>query len=257
MPFLTQKRKYNAGPASAIKKPRRQLATTQVIQRAYARPKYRANMRTAGYLGIERKFVDYGYSAALVAPTDAAGGEADPATALALNSIAQGDGENQRDGRRATIQSAFVSGIVSLGPQQDANDPTASPTIYIALVMDKQTNAAQLNSEDVFTNPAASALAAASPLRDLQYSKRFQVLDSCVIDDWYKFGQADGANTASFNGPSRSFKLSWKGKMITNYVGTTAVVASIADTSLHVIAYATTTSGAPTLTYNSRVRFMG
>lgn len=223
----------------------------------YARRYGVLNQRTAGYLGMELKFVDYGYSAVLAAPADATGGEADPGTALALNSIAQGDGENQRDGRRATIKSAYVTGIVSFGASQDQPDPDSAPTVFIALVMDSQTNAAQLNSEDVFTNPGASALTAASPLRDLQYSQRFKVLDSVCIDNWFKYGQTDGVSTASYNGPSRAFKLSWTGDMITNFVGTTAVVGSIADYSLHVVAYCTTTENAPTLSYNSRVRFMG
>jgi len=247
-------------------------AAASVIQRAFRRSLLRKrlsalasrgraqralNMRTGGFLGLELKFVDYGYAAALVAPTDAAGGEADPATALALNAIAQGDGQNQRDGRKATIKSCYVSGQVTFSGNADEADAGSAPIVYIALVQDTQTNGAQLNSEDVFTNPAANALTAASPFRDLQYSKRFRVLDSCVIDNFETIAFPDGANTGSINASSKSFKLSWKGTMQTIYVGTTAEVSAIGDNSIHVIAYCSSTTFAPSLIYNSRVRFMG
>lgn len=245
------------GAKKAKRGVKRKATQMVVVAKKAKRAPKRLNARTGGFLGLELKFVDYGYSAAINAPTDASSGEADPATALAISSIAQGDGENQRDGRMATLKSAYVTGVVTLGAQQDAADPTASPTVFIALVQDTQTNAAQLNSEDVYTNPAGVAGTASSPLRDLQYSKRFRVLDSVIISDMYKYGQADGASTASYNGPSRSFKLGWKGSIPVRHVGNDATVASIGDNSLHVIAYSSTTSNAPTLNYNSRVRFMG
>ncbi len=48
-------------------------------------------------LGIEKKFLDMEYDAVITATL--AGSEADPATLLGLTSIAQGDGESNRDGR--------------------------------------------------------------------------------------------------------------------------------------------------------------
>ena len=53
-----------------------------------------ANYRTAGFLGIEKKFYDTSVSAvALGAPTDATGGEFDPSTTSMITTPAQGDGE--------------------------------------------------------------------------------------------------------------------------------------------------------------------
>lgn len=215
-----------------------------------------ANVRTGGFLGIELKYVDSALvSSALAAPTAAAGGEQDPATLLALNAIAQGDGEQQRDGKQVCIKSVYVSGVVDVPVQANLTAGTIDPLIYVALVLDKQTNGAQLNSEDVFVNPGASAVTAASPLRNLQYTSRFQVLDSVVLHPPARQLSFDGTNIES-SGTRVPFKLSNTSDIITNYIATGAVVAAIQDHSLHVIAYTSTTTGA-TISYNARVRFVG
>jgi hypothetical protein len=233
----------------------------RIIQRAWrahrARKGAPRSKATWALAGEELKFIDYGYAAAIPAPTDSTGGEADPATALALNSIAQGDGPSDRDGRKVNVKSVYVTGNVVFSGNADETDTPSAPVIYIALVMDRQTNGAQLNSEDVFTNPAANALTAANPVRDLAFSKRFQVCDVARLDDFETIAFPDGASTGSVNCSSKAFSLSWSGNVVTNYVAATAVVASIADVSFHVIAFASSVTFAPSLVYNSRVRFTG
>jgi len=240
--------------AAGMRKP---SATQRAVAKiSGARPRGMSNMRTGGFLGIELKYKDSALvSQALVAPTDAAGGEVDPATLLALNAIAQGDGEQERDGKQVCLKSAYVTGIATIPAVANATAGSVLPCVYVALVLDKQTNAAQLNSEDVFTNPGASAVTAASPLRDLQYTSRFQVLDSVLLEPQMIAPTYDGTNIETF-GTQVPFKLSWNGDIITNYVGTTAVVASIQDHSLHLIAYTAPVTGA-TISYNARVRFVG
>jgi len=215
----------------------------------------RGNVRTGGFLGIELKFADSALvAAALTAPTNAAGGEFDPATLLALNSIAQGDGESQRDGKQICVKSCYVTGNVVIPPLADQTAGTTVPQIFVALVLDKQSNGAQLNSEDVFVNPGANAIVAASPLRNLEYTSRFQVLDSVLIEPRMIAASYDGTNIETF-GMVCPFKLSSNSEFITNYSDTTAVIANIVDTSLHIVAFSTATG--PTLSYNSRVRFVG
>jgi len=215
-----------------------------------------ANVRTGGFLGIELKYVDSALvSSALTAPTDASGGEKDPATLLALNAIAQGDGEQQRDGKQVCIKSVYVSGVVDVPVQANLTAGTVDPLVYVALVLDKQTNGAQLNSEDVFVNPGASAVTAASPLRNLQYTSRFQVLDSVLLHPPARQLSYDGTNIES-SGTRMPFKLSNTSDIIANYIATGAVIAAIQDHSLHVIAYTSSATGA-TISYNARVRFVG
>ena len=221
-------------------------------------PKQVSNLRIGGFLGIELKYVDYALVAqAVLAPTDAAGAEMDPATALALNAIAQGDGEQQRDGKQVAVKSCYVTGVVDCPALINQTTAKNIPTIYIALVLDKQTNAAQAASELVFTNPGASAITAASPLRNMQYTSRFEVLDSVCLEIEQPQATYDGTNLEQA-GSRTPFKLSWTGDLMTQYVATGATVASIQDNSLHVIAYAgPDLTAAPVLSYNSRVRFVG
>jgi len=224
--------------------------------RSMSRGRSNANIRTGGFLGIELKYKDSSLvSSALVAPTDCAGGEYDPATLLALNSIAQGDGEQERDGKQVCVKSVFVSGVVDLPATPNLTAGALIPNTYVALVLDKQTNGAQLNSEDVFTNPGASAVTASSPLRDLQYTSRFQVLDHVLIEPQMPSLSYDGTNMER-DGCRVPFKLSWQGDLITNYIATTAVVAAIQDHSLHIVAFTSAATGS-TISYNARVRFVG
>lgn len=209
-------------------------------------------------MGIELKYVDYAIAnVALVAPAACAGCEFDPATALSLNAIAQGDGEQQRDGKQVCLKSAYVTGVVDIPARTNQTAGSNVPDVFIALVLDKQTNAAQLNSEDVFTNPSASAILGAQPIRDLQYTSRFQVLDSIVVQPPHPAITYDGTNIEQA-GSRVPFKLSWTGELMTNYILTTAAIAAIQDNSLHIIAMAgPDLTYAPVLSYNSRVRFVG
>jgi len=229
-----------------------------VKKRAGLSAKQISNLRIGGFLGIELKYVDYALvNSALTAPTDATAGEFDPAVALALNAIAQGDGEQQRDGKQVQIKSCYVNGVVDLPPLVNQTTAKNIPTVFIALVLDKQTNAAQAQSELVFTNPGASAITAATPLRNMQYTSRFEVLDSCLLSFQQPQVSYDGTNLEQA-GSRTPFKLSWSGEMMTQYVGTGATVASIQDNSLHIVAFAgPDLTAAPVISYNSRVRFVG
>lgn len=215
-----------------------------------------ANPRTGGFLGVELKYKDTSLvSSALTAPTDASGAEHDPTTLLALNAIAQGTGAQERDGKQVCIKSCYVSGVVDVPVLANQTAGSVSPVVYVALVLDKQTNAAQLSSEQVFTNPGASAVTAANPLRNLEFTSRFQVLDSVVLEPPQRNISYDGTNIESL-GTRMPFKLSSAADIITNYVAATAVIGSIQDTSLHIIAYTASATGA-TISYNARVRFVG
>jgi len=214
--------------------------------------------RTAIMLGTELKFVDTSLvDSAITAPTDATGGEKDPATVLCLNPIAQGDGQSERDGRQCLMKSCYVTGIVSEPASADNADAQAGGCYYVALVQDMQTNGAQLNSEDVFTNPGAAAKTAPLVLRDLQFASRFRVLDSVLLHEPNKYAFTDGTATGTISGFHLPFKLSWSGEIPVTFTATTANVTSISDNSLHIIAYCSTTSGTPVISYNSRVRFVG
>ena len=212
-------------------------------------------------MGIELKFYDQKLVAsALTGPSDASGGEHDPSATVLLNTVVQGDGESNRDGREIRMRSIMIEGNISVAPTATQSTAKSPCEIFIALVLDKQTNGATINSEDVFTNPGASATTASSPFRNLQQQKRFRVLAT------RKFAMANpnmanetGATGGTIvMGMTQRFRIFKSlGNLSVTYTGTTETVANISDNSLHIIAYCSSTSLVPKINYNSRLRFVG
>ncbi len=244
------RKRYRAGGAKRSYKRRRSAPTPRRARRI--------NARTAGFLGIEKKFFDQvNTGTAILATSSPSGGENDPA-ANCLNAIAQGDQESNRDGRKCMMKSVQVTGIIYQDTQQAQSAPDTTPICYIALVLDRQTNGAQLNSEDVFVNPSAQSGLGCSLLRNLQFISRFKVLKSAQIVLPQPTVYFDsGSNTTEASGTVTPFQMYVKLELPINFTGTTSTVANIVDNSLHIIAFCSANQTAPQLQYNSRVRFVG
>lgn len=236
--------------------------------RARARSVGIKNVRTGGLLGLEVKFLDAPRTlTAIASPADATGGEMDPSSVITgcLSAPAQGDGPSNRDGNRIAMKSIYITGLISIAGQSAlaALNAEVFPTVFLALVLDTQTNAAQLNSEDVFTNPNASGDTAAQPLRNMSFTNRFKVLKTLTIPGSRFFAVASNnaaATTISTTGCHLPFSLSKNlgGLKVQFTTGsTTADVAGVIDNSLHLIAYCSSTASNPTIAYNSRLRFVG
>lgn len=255
------KRRASGGLAAAYK--RRRFGTAAItptqIAAALAARRSRMNLRNEGFTGMELKFVDYEYNDAI--PATLAGAEADPpnvgaqTTPGCISAIAQGDGESNRDGRRAVLKSVMIEGLVVI-------DATAASSLAnggsykIALVWDKQTNGSQLSAENVYVDPTSTSLDALTP-RNLQFSQRFQVLAEKTLVVQPKAGAGDGTTNDS-PATYAHFKIYRKLNIPVNFTGTTAVVSAIADNSLHVIAVKSdAAAAAANLRYYSRVRFVG
>jgi len=218
-----------------------------------------ANTQTAGFLGIETKFYDTTLSAATIAAaTDATGGEYDPSATSMISTPAQGDSEQQRDGKKILIKNVQIKGIVVRPQTEDAVAPPGGDNVFIALVQDMQSNGAQMNSEDCFKNLAATAAGATVPLRNLLYSERFRILKSEMLNMDVPSVSAEGDNLHSSVGVTKCFEwfIPFTDGLPVNFnAGTTASIANVVDNSLHVIAYSNL--GVCTLTYNARIRFQG
>lgn len=221
------------------------------------------NRRTGGFIGMEKKFFNASRTIPLTAPTDATGGECDPTTLLCLNCPAQGDGEQNRDGRQIGMDAIYIKGMISMASQANQTATDTLPHIMIALVLDTQTNGAQLNSEDVYENPSGFATLASQPFRNLENNQRFKVLQTVSIEpkDIASAIQPvyDGTNIEQ-QGVTVPFTMYKKlnGMKVNFLTGqTTSVISAIADNSLHIVAYTSNTSLAPALLYNSRLRFVG
>jgi len=229
-------------------------------QRTYRRRA--SNVRSGGYLGVESKFLDCAWNVVTMsASTDGSGGELAPSTGCtgALSVPGQGDGESQRDGRQYCITNVYLSGVVNTTANANASDPIEGLGYYFALVLDTQANGATIVSENVFTNPSNNANAMLpQPLRNLQYSKRFRILDRVYVPAGGLVSMTDGANTSSINvQDAPTFTLSWRGKILCDTSGTTADVAGATDNAIHLIGFAGSTTYTPTVIAKSRVRFVG
>lgn len=135
------------------------------------------------------------------------------------------------------------------------------PYVYIALVLDTQTNGAQLSSEDVYTNPGASVNTACNPLRNMSYTERFKVLKKKKIRIPPLSITYDGTNIEQ-SGIVVPLSMYCKlGALKTTFqVGqTSGYCSTIVDNSLHIVAYSNISSATipVTLSYNARLRFVG
>lgn len=220
-----------------------------------------ANIRTGGFLGIELKFLDCAFDGVQInTSTDGSSGEVQPSSGCtnALSVPAQGDGESQRDGRKYTIKSIWVSGVLNSAGLTDQTDAIDDFGCYLALVLDTQANGATMVSENVFINPSTSGFSMVpQPLRNLQNSKRYKILASQYVEPLGSYAMTDGANTGSLNAQANPVvSLSWKGNLVCDSIGTTASVASASDNAIHLVAFS---GGGFSRTFygKSRVRFVG
>lgn len=215
------------------------------------------NATTAGFLGIEHKFYDTGRDAATVsASADCTGGEYDPSATSMISTPSQGDGEQNREGKRIMIDSVQVKGTLIKGQVEDAVNPSDADAVFIALILDTQSNGAQLNSEDVFKNPSASVRTASAPIRNLLFAERFRVLKSEVVSLDYLTLANEADN--NFGASARQVNFDWYVPLqlpVNFNAGTTASIANVVDNSLHIVAFSH--QGTALLSYNARIRFRG
>lgn len=203
----------------------------------------------SGFIDIEKKFIDYETADDAFATTWAA---MEDGTANCISATAQGDGESNRDGRVYYIRSVHIRGIVKRVAGESGAAPVADEFARVALVWDTQTNGAQLTATDVFDGGQTDDYLA---FRNLQYSKRFIVLkDKSFL---LKIpGLNEGASNLFATGEVKvpfKWNINFKKPIKVRCSGTTAVVGSITDNSLHVVGVATSTSCQ--LDYQSRIRF--
>lgn len=232
---------------------RRTRPRTQITRQTFY------NRQTRGFIGLENKFIDTSVdNRGMVTSVVMQGGELDPTTVNCLNAITQGDGECQRDGRVVHITSIYIDGILEHNKNDDLTTPISPLNAIVALVLDTQTNKAQVQSEDVWVNPGSTSTNSVLPLRNLANSTRIRVLwrkKFSISAPEMTVGSAIGQTDSSSR--TRRFQLykSFKKPIKVNYTGTTGTVAAILDNSFHFIGLSTNSN--LLITYNCRIRFKG
>jgi len=210
------------------------------------------NARIGGFLGIETKFFDVEAENDAFTATWAA---MEPATTN-LTAIAQGDGESNRDGRKYAIKSIHIKGFIEVPQQESQTAPIADQYCRIVLVLDTQTNGAQLTATDVMDGGLAEDTLA---FRNLQFSKRFIVLfDKKITLHVGRANMNEGAVNL-FASPTIRVPFSYNKTFSTPIQvlmsGTTADIANVTDNSIHMIGVSESTIA--TLSYQCRTRFVG
>ncbi len=210
------------------------------------------NNRIGGFMGLEMKFADIESSGDAFAVTWAT---MEDATNDSVSGVAQGDGESNRDGRKYLIHSIHIRARIHVSAIESSN-PTLPDLIgRFCLVWDTQTNGAQLTATDVMDGGANDDRLS---FRNLQHTKRFRILwdrsfkiNRTMVNEGAVNLFASNAQTSAIMTFNRRFKK----PIPVICSGTTAVIASISDNSLHMIGVANDTTAL--LSYNVRLRFTG
>lgn len=209
---------------------------------------FRRNLRTQGWMGLEKKFVDY--TVTNTAFTNA-WAERNPAQD-SLCGIAQGDGESNRDGRVAYISSIHIRGWISLTTAEGAGAPQGDGVARLAVVWDTQTNEAEVVGTNVFDAGASNDHLSH---RNLNYTQRFRVL----MDKSYIIRPEtvqNAANDFSTGQVIRAFSFNHKFKTPVKVVhdDINAAIADITDNSFHLVGIGNTELA---YEYEVRTRFYG
>ena len=220
------------------------------------------NKRLGGFEGLELKFADFAIDALPVSTAAGlTGGELAPTIAGCFNAVPRGDGPNQRLGRFFRMRSLQFSLLVRHGPINSLSGiPPSDAVVFIAVVLDKQTNGAQLSSEDVYINPNGGVLTNGCPLRNLEHTDRFRVLATrtCKLNVSGNLGYAydtvaaDILHNLGAIEKKVTINLRLKNKKVL-MTDTTGVIANIQDNSVHLIAFTNVTN--VTISANARMRF--
>lgn len=218
-------------------------------------PRASAMPRTGGLMGLEKKYIDYEYSGAM-SNTWAVH---EDGTADAISATAEGNGPSNRDGRRYAIHGVNIRGSFVQASAEAETDPVGDNVVRLAVVLDRQTNGAQLSPAGQVYDTNGTAPQAYA-LRSLEHTRRYRVLkDLKKRIPGAQALMAQGAVNTFARGEviiPFSIDLTFKKPIIVECSGTTAAIASIVDNSIHVIATEHKGYGV-TLSYKSRVRFTG
>jgi len=226
-----------------------------------------ATSRGAAVTG-EMKYFDcdnVGQAIQLVTTTWPAGTMIDPATTINLGSAAVanplcliaptvGAGLNQRVGRKINIYKIKVHGTLSVAPQAAQVDADAATKARIILVIDQQTNAAQMTGAQLFQD----ASGAASTLNTFQNPNnfgRFRVLKDKMfsISNLAITQVAAGVTQGSYK-TNFKFAVNFKKPLVVHFNATNGgTVADIVDNSIHLVAGADQVTYVPSLSYYTRV----
>ncbi len=205
-------------------------------------------MRFGGY-GSETKFVDSEVTATNVT---SAWTTINPTTKDCLNAVVQGTSESEHLGRTLYITSIHLRGSFLLPTLESTVAPFNEVIYRFCLVLDTDTKGVELVATDVMDVGQTADVFA---FRNLQHTSRIRVLkDTTKVMKVMQVNEG-AVNLFAHGGIRQQFKWHYKFKqpMRVLFNGTTAVVGSIVDNSLHFIVISADTN--LQVEYQCRMRF--
>jgi len=267
--YLRQKRyRANDDAYVAMNRPSQRPAPTPFV---LGRTGYDSVARSRGAAVTgEMKYFDTELDAtALVACTTTweAGTLQDPSRTINLGSTALNTpqtifcpvvhaGLNGRIGRQVSVLKIKVRGSINIPPQNAQAAADANAIIRIVLVQDKQTNAAQMTSAQLFRD-TGTAINTVQSMQNPNNFGRFQVLKEKVMT-FGNINMVGSPTTADVvqSGVNRAFKFNYtfKTPVLCKFNSTNGGQCSdIIDNSFHMICGASSIAMAPTINYYARV----
>lgn len=214
------------------------------------------NIRNSGLMSVEKKYFDT--ARANILPVNFPTGNFDPLTVNTIFAPIQGTGASDRTGTRTLIHSVHINFEFRSELITDSG-PTArlDPTVYIALVLDKQTNATQPAPVDVWDAPS-SAQQDLLVFRKIENSQRFKVLWKTVQVANTTLTQRTATNFSQTGARiMMTCNKYFKNPIVCRHIGNGGTIGDIAENSLHVFAWVRDSAHSDQLIYNARVRFTG
>lgn len=238
------------------------LAAKSSIRGGYItgrRKGYRTVARSRGPMATgEMKYYDSSLLAGNVQfSTDWTGTELDPSTTSCLFVPGQGSQINQRIGRKVKVMKLKMRGVITCVSQSDQTGADSASLIRLVVVQDTQTNGTQMQGENVFGELSVDTNSAVTWFSNPDNFGRFKILKDKMFNLENPSMAYDGTNIEQ-SGLARYFKfnINFKKPVVVNFNATNGgTVADIVDNSFHVIAVATATGIAPTLSYMCRVSY--
>lgn len=224
----------------------------------YQKPKSLGIQTPRAVIQPERKYFDAELNATAI-PTSTstwAGAELDPATANTLFFPSRGDDIGDRTGRKVQVLSIKIRGFVNVAAQTNATDADNAFVGRLVLVQDKQSNGAQLNSEDVITSGAGTV--ASMMFQNSAFFGRFNVLKDKVFKFMSPTLTYDGTNIEQ-SGLIMPFKMNCKFKKpvtVSYNTGNAGTIADVVDNSFHIIGLTNNATLVNTLNYKVRTAFI-
>ncbi len=229
--------------------PYKRTTALRARRRRYPR---KQNLRTGGFTGIEKKFANYELTNTAFGTTWAS---MQDGTIKCISGVTQGDGESNRDGRVYNILSLHMKGFIEILATEGQTAPLGDSLSRVCVVIDRQTNGAEVTATNVMLGTATDDINA---FQNLQFSNRFRV----IKDKTFRIPVQTGSMTAAANlfdqGPVKipfNWNFTFKRPIKVVCSGTTNTIAVITDNSIQVIGVGDT--ALTLLNYQARIRYVG